>query len=160
MYYMNIFESSIGTIYLKARDNVLVGLSFELYDLEIKDLEIFDKVSLYLEEYFKGKNPSINFDFILENLTLFQKSVLETLFLNIKYGERISYKELGFLVSKNYFNNKAISFRAIGGALNKNPIAIIIPCHRVIGSDGSLKGYRYGLDKKKYLLNLEETSSK
>ena len=69
-------------------------------------------------------------------------------------NEVITYKDLGNLVLKKR-DNKQISYQAIGKALNKNPLAILIPCHRVVGSDNSLKGYAYGLDRKKFLLDLE-----
>ncbi|HLR02712.1 MAG TPA: methylated-DNA--[protein]-cysteine S-methyltransferase [Virgibacillus sp.] len=81
--------------------------------------------------------------------TDFQKSVWEALVNTIPYGETRTYKDIAQTIGKE----KAV--RAVGGAVNKNPISIIIPCHRVIGTNGKMVGYNGGLDKKEHLLNLE-----
>ena len=80
--------------------------------------------------------------------TDFQINVWKTL-LSIKFGETKSYFDIARLI------NNPFSYRAVGNANNKNPISIIIPCHRVVANDGSLGGYGGGLEIKKYLLNLE-----
>lgn len=159
MYYMSIYKSNIGDIYLKAKDDVLIGISFNSYNLELKETSLTNKVKQYLDDYFAKKNPLINFKYDLIDVTPFQKIVLNTLKENVKYGEVITYKELALLVSSKRKDNKKLSFQAVGQALNKNPLVILIPCHRVIGSDKSLKGYAYGIDRKKYLLDLESSSN-
>lgn len=80
--------------------------------------------------------------------TKFQKDVWQAL-VNIPYGETITYKQLAEMIDRP----KAV--RAVGGALNKNPFSIVVPCHRVIGSDGSLTGFGGGLERKKQLLSFE-----
>ncbi|MBU9713699.1 methylated-DNA--[protein]-cysteine S-methyltransferase [Evansella tamaricis] len=100
-----------------------------------------------LDEYFQGKRTS--FDLSLDLIgTKFQTLVWQKV-KDIPYGETKSYKEIAFEIGAP----KAV--RAIGGANNQNPIPIIIPCHRVIGSNGSMVGYGGGLEKKEHLLRLE-----
>lgn len=104
-----------------------------------------------LDEYFKG-NRKI-FDLPLSpNGTAFMQSVYKAL-LKIPYGKTVSYKDVAMAIG----NDKAC--RAVGNANNKNPIAIIIPCHRVIGHNGKLVGYAGGLDTKKALLSLENSNN-
>lgn len=108
---------------------------------------IIEKCKKQLEEYFE--KTRIEFDLTLKlQGTDFQKQVWEEL-LNIPYGKTCSYKEIAIRIGKP----KAV--RAVANAIGKNPIWIIIPCHRVIGSDGSLTGYAGGLEVKKELLSLE-----
>ena len=76
--------------------------------------------------------------------------------MDIPYGETITYGEIGKLIEKD--SGKRVSAQAVGNAVGRNPISIIIPCHRVIGSDGSLKGYAGGIDRKKKLLEMEAFS--
>lgn len=105
------------------------------------------KATLQLKEYFEGNR--IQFDFQLNPKgTEFQKKVWQEL-LNIPFGKTVSYQEL----SKKLGNVKAI--RAVANANGKNPLWIVVPCHRVIGTDGSLTGYSGGLWRKKWLLNHE-----
>ena len=112
-----------------------------------KDTKLLLKAKKELEEYFEGKRKE--FDLPLEQEgTEFQKKVWEAL-ERIPYGETRTYKDVAKMVG----NEKAS--RAVGMANNKNSIPIIIPCHRVIGSNGKLVGYALGLDMKKYLLDLE-----
>ena len=115
---------------------------------EERDTKLLLEAKKQLEEYFEGKRKV--FDLPLEQEgTAFQKRVWEAL-ENIPYGETRTYKE----VAKMIGNEKAS--RAVGMANNKNNIPIIVPCHRVIGSNGKLVGYALGLDMKKYLLDLEK----
>lgn len=100
--------------------------------------------------YFNGNLNQFSFETTLLG-TEFQKQVWKTL-EEIPYGEQWTYKD----IAKSIGNIKAL--RAVGGAINKNPISIAIPCHRVIGSDGSLTGYASGLDHKRFLLHHETAS--
>lgn len=111
--------------------------------------ELTDKLIKELKEYLKGTRKDFTiYDSTLLTGTDFQKRVWKEL-LNIPYGQTKTYKE----IAKAINNEKAI--RAVATAIGKNPLMIIIPCHRVIGSDGNLRGYAYGLDIKKTLLELE-----
>ena len=113
--------------------------------------ELSELAATQLSEYFAGKRKS--FDLPLEVLgTEFRKKVWVAL-TEIPYGETRSYKD----IAESIGNPKAC--RAVGGANNKNPISIIIPCHRVIGAGGSLVGYGGGLEKKTMLLDLERKNS-
>lgn len=101
-----------------------------------------------LEQYFAGRRESFSLPLDLYGTT-FQKQVWQAL-TTIPYGERRSYKQMAEAIG----SPKAV--RAVGGANNRNPIPIIIPCHRVVGADGSLTGYAGGLDLKQLLLGLED----
>ncbi|MGN0004937.1 MAG: methylated-DNA--[protein]-cysteine S-methyltransferase [Candidatus Gastranaerophilaceae bacterium] len=114
---------------------------------QIFETELIKRTFVEIEEYFDGKRR--NFDIPTNPKgTEFQKRVWEEL-KKIPYGKTESYGK----IAKKIGNPKAQ--RAVGMANNKNPVPIIIPCHRVIGKNGSLTGYAYGLDVKKYLLNIE-----
>lgn len=112
-----------------------------------KKTEFTDLVYNEIMEYLNGKRKSFDIKYQI-NGTEFQKKVWKEL-TNIPYGETRSYKEIAIAIG----NPKAS--RAVGMANNKNPISIVVPCHRVIGSDGKLVGYAGGLDIKKALLDLE-----
>jgi methylated-DNA-[protein]-cysteine S-methyltransferase len=116
-----------------------------------KETPLIKKAALQFGEYFKGKLKSFNLPLTMQG-TDFQMKVWNAL-KNIPYGKTISYGELAAMIG----NPKAC--RAVGMANNRNPIAIIVPCHRVIGHDGSLTGYGGGLELKQKLLELEKSAS-
>ncbi|HET7522196.1 MAG TPA: methylated-DNA--[protein]-cysteine S-methyltransferase [Bacillales bacterium] len=118
----------------------------------VHDSEPVSPAVRQLNEYFRGERFSFDLPLVLIG-TSFQKKVWEAL-THIGYGETRTYKE----VAQSLGAGKAV--RAVGNANNKNPIPIIIPCHRVIGSNGSLVGYGGGIDKKQYLLEIEKTHAK
>lgn len=126
--------------------------SIKLYDskpkIETKRNNITDGVISYLISYFEGNNLNVSFPLNMFPYTEFQKSVWNEL-LKIPYGTTISYKSL----ARRLGNPSAI--RAVAAANGKNPFPILVPCHRVIGSDGSMTGYAYGIPLKEYLLDLE-----
>lgn len=161
--YKTEVTSPLGILTLTSDGKHLTGLFIEnqkyflngMTNLIQKDnLEIFNKTKNWLEIYFKGENPSINELKILPRGTEFQKIVWDYL-LTIPYGKTITYKELGKIVAKKLEKN-SMSAQAIGTAVGHNPISIIIPCHRVIGTNGALTGYAGGIEKKAYLLALEK----
>lgn len=119
-------------------------------------LEILLKTKKWLDRYFSGKRPDINELDINLIGSEFRKNVWEIL-KNIPYGETTTYKEIAKILA-NQKEISRMSAQAVGGAVGHNPISIIIPCHRVIGSDGSLTGYAGGLDKKIYLLEHERVN--
>ena len=114
--------------------------------------EEMKKCQLQIEEYFEGKRKDFDLNLRFEG-TEFRKKVWQAL-LNVPYGKTASYKDIAVMVE----SPKAV--RAVGGANHNNPFWIVVPCHRIIGSDGSLTGYGGGLDKKKFLLELEKTICK
>ena len=117
----------------------------------VKESALLKEAALQLEQYFAGKRKAFDLPLALKG-TAFQLKVWRAL-QEIPYGQTRSYGEIAQAVG----NKRAA--RAVGGANNKNPISIIIPCHRVIGADGKLVGYGGGLEKKVYLLALEKRHS-
>jgi len=113
-----------------------------------QETPLIKKAALQFEEYFNGKRKTFNLPLIMHG-TVFQKKVWKAL-QNIPYGKTVSYGEIAAKIG----NPKAC--RAVGLANNRNPISIIVPCHRVIGSNGSLTGYGGGLELKQQLLDLEK----
>ena len=116
------------------------------------ELPAFAETVRWLDTYFTGKEP----DFlppITLNTTPFRREVCEIM-LTIPYGETMSYGQIADIIAERR-GLERMSAQAVGGAVGHNPISIIIPCHRIIGSDGSLTGYGGGLDKKIALLKLE-----
>lgn len=146
---MFCYNSSIGKIYLEEENEHIVRISFSKIFGEQKETQLIKETCKQLSEYFEGKRKSFTLPITLKGSD-FQLRVWKAL-SEIPYGETRCYKDIARVVG----NPKAS--RAVGMANNKNPIAIIIPCHRVIGSNGNLTGYAGGLDKKLQLLKLEQT---
>ncbi len=145
------YDTKIGKIFIEADGGSLTRISF----LEISgtklETPLIKRTFLELEEYFDGKRKSFDISLKIEG-TKFQKSVWNAL-MTIPYGETMSYKDIAKLIG----NEKAS--RAVGMANNKNKLPIIIPCHRVIASNGDLTGYAGGIEIKEKLLNLEKAFS-
>ncbi|CDF57399.1 methylated-DNA--[protein]-cysteine S-methyltransferase [Thermobrachium celere] len=150
--YISFYDSPIGLIKISANERAIVSLDFVYKKSKEKENEIIKACKKQLDEYFKGTRKEFDIDIEIEG-TEFQKMVWREL-KKIPYGQKRSYKDIAIAIG----NEKAV--RAIGGANNKNKIAIIIPCHRVVGSDGSLTGYAGGLWRKQWLLEHEEKYSK
>ena len=148
------YNSIIGNIYISADDNNLLGLSYNIRNTpsQYRQNDIIRLTVEQLNEYFLGKRKIFNLPINIQG-TEFQKTVWKEL-NKIPYGETRTYKEIAQFIGKENAQ------RAVGNANNKNPIAIIIPCHRVIGSNGTLTGYAGGINKKKFLLNLEKNFTK
>jgi methylated-DNA-[protein]-cysteine S-methyltransferase len=148
--YYATYESPFGPITLQSDGKFLTALNFGLHDqdnLGLPLLDIFIWTRQELDEYFSGARKT--FSVPLKTIgTPFQKQVWDAL-LEIPYGETRSYEDMAIQIG----NPKAC--RAIGMANNRNKVGIIIPCHRVIGKNGSLVGYAGGLDKKIGLLEME-----
>lgn len=149
------YDTEIGRIKISEKDEKIIGLGFSDYKKENeieKETDAIRKTYLQLKKYLSGKRK--NFDIEIEMIgTEFQKKVWKEL-LNIPYGETRSYKDIAIAIG----NGKAC--RAVGNANNKNPIAIIVPCHRVVGSNGSMTGYAGGLNIKEKLLKIEKYNIK
>lgn len=146
------FHSAVGPIYLVASEDGLRGAFWKKQDIPyIKDItehQVLKKTVEEMSEYLVGKRKTFTIKLDLQGTT-FQKSVWEAL-LEIPYGKTCTYTD----IAKKIKNIKAV--RAVGAANGKNPISIIIPCHRVIGSNGTLTGYAGGLKVKEKLLTLEK----
>lgn len=147
------YNSPIGTIEIQVENDELISLEFVNENKsEHNKSEYVDVVIKQIDEYFNGKRKKFNLNIKISG-TNFQNKVWHEL-INIPYGETISYKDLAEKIG----NDKA--YRAVGNANNKNKISIVIPCHRVIGSNKKLVGYAGGVDKKKWLINFEKTVDK
>lgn len=147
------YDTKIGKLGIAEEYGFLTNIYFmnmkQPLDSKLYETEIIRETYNQLCEYFDGKR--IEFDIpINPSGTSFQQKVWCEL-LNIPYGETRTYKDIAVAIGKE----KAV--RAVGNANNKNPIPIIIPCHRIVGSDKGLVGYVGGLDVKKYLLELEKS---
>ena len=116
-------------------------------------MPIFDETKKWLDIYFSGKNPDFTPKYKIENLTPFRKQVIGIM-NEIPYGKTITYNDIAKEIAKSK-GIERMSAQAVGGAVGWNPICIIIPCHRVIGSDGSLTGYGGGINNKIKLLEIE-----
>ena len=159
--YINHYSSSLGEILLAADDIGLTGLWFEgqkYYALglgkeqEERETPVLEAAGQWLDTYFSGKEPKTALTIHLRG-TAFQNEVWEIL-CAIPYGRTMTYGEIAAeLAGRRGLPH--MSAQAVGGAVGHNPISIIIPCHRVLGSDGSLTGYAGGIDKKEKLLELE-----
>lgn len=150
--YISYYDSPIGLIKITANENAITGLDFVYKKTKEEENNLIIICKKQLDEYFKGERIEFDLDIHL-NGTEFQVAVWNEL-KKIPYGEKRSYKD----IAKAIGNEKAV--RAVGGANNKNKIAIIVPCHRVVGSDGSLTGYAGGLWRKQWLLEHENRNSK
>lgn len=159
MEYFCFLNSPIGELTLVSNGKSLVELIFGKVEKEgltnNENLEIFKQTKNWLSRYFNGEKP-LPSELNLEPFgSPFRKKVWEAL-LKIPYGKTKSYKEISEIV----LPNKKMAARAVGGAISKNPIPIIIPCHRVIGSNGKLTGFSGGIEKKIFLLNHENAQFK
>ena len=150
-------DSPVGALKLVAHDQALVAVMWDNEDHKrVRLAELIEniqhpmllKVKQQLEQYFAGQRQQFNLPLDFQG-TDFQQQVWRAL-LTIPYGETRSYKDIALQIG----NEKAV--RAVGAANGRNPISIIAPCHRVIGSGGALVGFAGGLDKKQILLSLEQ----
>ncbi len=145
--YSSFLETEIGRILITANNDTLLSVDFTNQKIEEHENLLTKSVKQELVEYFNGTRTS--FSFFPYDLYGFQKKVLEQV-LMIPYGATASY----YKIAKALGNGKAV--RAVANAISKNPYLILIPCHRVIGKDGALHGYRGGIEKKAYLLEKEK----
>lgn len=164
MTYKYIYKTpkQFSNIVMNSDGEYLTGLWFEeskdslkhKIDCEQKELLIFQKTSKWLDIYFSGKNPDFTPKYKIDNLTSFRKEVINIM-NNIPFGEVLTYSDIAKIISKNR-GIKRMSSQAVGGAVGWNPICIIIPCHRVVGKNGSLTGYGGGIKNKVALLSHEK----
>ena len=162
MMYSYHYSSPLGGITLASDGKALTGLWIDeqkyfphkLISESIEsELPIFTQTCNWLDIYFSGRIPDFTPSISL-NTTPFRKAVYEIL-LTIPYGQTMTYGEIANIIAEQN-GVERMSAQAVGGAVGRNPISIIIPCHRVVGADGSLTGYAGGLDRKIELLKLEK----
>lgn len=162
MHYTTKYNSPIGELLLSADEVGLTGLWFtdqKYYALYLdknnqeKETPILKQAKKWLDIYFSDKEPDVNvpLHFIGSE---FQNKVWEILY-SIPYGKTITYGQIANILAKQK-GLKRMSAQAVGGAVGHNQISIIVPCHRVVGSNGSLTGYAGGIKRKKYLLEHEK----
>lgn len=161
MIYTYHYDSPLGGITLSSSGQELTGLWFDgqkyfgpliLEECEEKRLPVFERTACWLDIYFSGKAPDFTPPLLMET-TPFRKAVWEIM-LTIPFGQTMSYGEIADRIAKQKGLSK-MSAQAVGGAVGHNSISLIIPCHRVVGTNGSLTGYAGGIDKKVKLLELE-----
>ena len=173
MYYKTVYYSPVGNITLACdeKENI-VGLWLEgqnyfaetikdIADSEIikeNNLEIFKKTKIWLDRYFKGEKPEISELPLAPAGNDFRQRVWQIL-CEIPYGKVYTYGEIARKIAREY-NKEKMSAQAVGNAVGHNPISIIIPCHRVVGSNGSLTGYAGGIEMKIKLLKHEGVNMK
>lgn len=153
-----VYHSPLGPILLAADDAGVTGLWFEGQKYYARGLEpqaqairtpIHDQACQWLDEYFAGRRPEALPPLHLLG-TAFQRSVWEML-LRIPYGQTTTYSDL----ARGLGGEGGSMARAVGSAVGRNPISVMVPCHRVIGANGNLTGYAGGMDRKISLLTLE-----
>ncbi len=155
-----IYQSKLGDISVLANDEGLLGCYFlgqkyfeDGYETEnvVEGNNAFlDEVKVWLDDYFAGKNPELSRLTLAPEGTAFQKKVWAIL-AQIPYGQTMTYGEIATKLN-------CASAQAVGGAVGKNPLSIIVPCHRVLGSQGQLTGYAGGVERKRWLLEHENAN--
>lgn len=143
------YEFLIGPLKIGYDDNFIVSIrKVEFDNKKNKIISAIDRIYGQLLEYFEGKRREFEFSYKLVG-TEFQLKVWDEI-IRIPYGETRTYKEIAVAIGSPN------SCRAVGNAANKNPLMIVVPCHRVVGSKGQLTGYANGIDIKRTLLNIEK----
>lgn len=146
-------KTDMGQIIIIEENNKITEISFDNNknprDYTDKESSLIKEVKKQLQEYFKGQRKTFDFSIEMKG-TPFQRDTWNAL-LEIPYGETRSYKEIAEAIGRPK------AYRAVGMANNRNSISIVVPCHRVIGANGSLVGYGGGLEIKEALLNHEKS---
>ncbi len=160
MQYVKYIESPLGRLMVTANNNMLTGVlhnnqKYETYfnnhPYYEKDIPFFYSVEKWFDIYFSGKEPDFAIP-VFFNGTYFQNMVWNIL-MTIPYGKSVSYGYISSVIS--FKTHAKMSPQAVGGAVKRNPVSIIIPCHRVTASNGYISGYAGGIEKKRILLELE-----
>ena len=150
MIYQYSYETKLGSVTIVEEDGALLAITtHRTYEGIKQETPLINEAYRQLSEYLLGERK--RFDLPLNPQgTVFQQQVWKAL-CDIPYGETRSYKQIAEAIG----NPKAV--RAVGMANNRNPLLIVVPCHRVIGADGKLVGYAAGIEKKEFLLKLEKS---
>ena len=161
MDYTHHYDSPLGGITLASDGEALTGLWFDgqkyfaatlAAEHEEAPLPVFEEAEHWLDVYFSGREPDFTPPLSIQ-ATAFRTAVWRAL-LTIPYGQTVSYGLLAAKIAEREGFSR-VSARAVGAAVGRNPVSLIIPCHRVVGANGSLTGYAGGLERKARLLTLE-----
>ena len=162
MHYVSHYESPLGTMTVASDGDRLTGLWFDgqKYDRStISDdavlqplLPVFTQAAQWLDAYFEGSDPGFTPPISVEGSDF--KTMVTTIMLSIPFGATSTYARIATEVARRT-GRRHMSAQAVGGAVGHNPIALIVPCHRVLASDGGLRGYAGGVDRKEWLLKME-----
>lgn len=157
------YDSPVGRLLLAEKEDALVGIWMEgqkyflgtlkKEEKKEEDTAVLKRTRRWLDSYFKGEKPPIHELTLKPAGSEFQKAVWKLL-CQIPYGEVTTYGKIAEKIAAGQ-GLSSMSAQAVGGAVGHNPISIVIPCHRVVGANGSLTGYAGGIDKKVKLLTLE-----
>jgi methylated-DNA-[protein]-cysteine S-methyltransferase len=150
MTYRYSYETVLGSVTFVEEDGALLAIStHRTFEGIEQETPLIKEAYRQLSEYLKGERKGFDLSLLIKGTT-FQQQVWKAL-LEIPYGETRSYKQIAVAIG----NPKAV--RAVGMANNRNPLLIVVPCHRVIGANGKLVGYGAGIEKKEFLLRLEKS---
>lgn len=163
MLYQQSYHSPLGELTLVSNETALVGLWFKgqkYYQatitgqsVQLQETPVLKQVTRWLDAYFLSKKPSPTEIPLFPQVTAFRRAVLAVL-QEVPYGQTRTYGQIAQTLATR-LHRRSLSAQAVGGAVGHNPIALLIPCHRIIGSTGKLTGYAAGLAKKAQLLELE-----
>ena len=162
MHYLSHYESPLGAMTMASDGERLTGLWFDgqKYDRSTIDgnaelkphLPVFTQTAQWLDAYFEGTDPGFTPPIRVEGSDF--KTMVSSIMLSIPFGTTSTYARVAAEVARRT-GRKQMSAQAVGGAVGHNPIVLIVPCHRVLASDGSLRGYAGGVDRKEWLLEME-----
>ena len=162
MHYLSHYESPLGAMTMASDGEHLTGLWFDgqKYDRStISDeavvqplLPVFTQTARWLDAYFEGTDPGFTPPIRVEGSDF--KKMVTSIMLSIPFGATSTYARIAAEVARRT-GRKQMSAQAVGGAVGRNPIVLIVPCHRVVGANGSLRGYAGGVDRKERLLEME-----
>ena len=162
MHYLNHYESPLGTMTMASDGEHLTGLWFDgqKYDRSTIDgnaelkphLPVFTQTTQWLDAYFEGTDPGFTPPISVEGSDF--KKMVSSIMLSIPFGATSTYARIAAEVARRT-GRTHMSAQAVGGAVGRNPIVLIVPCHRVLASNGSLRGYAGGVDRKERLLQME-----
>lgn len=161
MFFISKYKSPVGEITIASNGEKLTGLWFDGQknfadtlpeNYEEKDLPVFEQTKKWLDIYFSGKAPDFTPPLDMGGISPFRKRVWEIM-LEIPFGQTSTYGKIAKQIAEE--TGKKVSAQAVGGAVGHNSISLVIPCHRVVGTNGGLTGYAGGIDKKIKLLRLE-----
>ena len=163
VYTTHYYHSPVGSLLLAEEEGALIGVWMEGQKYfpcslrgkmeEKQDSKVLNGAKKWLDRYFRGERPPVDELALAPSGSEFRKEVWKIL-CEIPYGEVTTYGEIAQKIAEGRGLDR-MSAQAVGGAVGHNPISIIIPCHRVVGADGSLTGYAGGIQKKIRLLELE-----
>lgn len=161
MFYTSKYLSPLGGITIASNGKELTGLWFDGQkyfadnlpkEHEEKELPVFAQTKKWLDIYFSGKAPDFTPPLAMDGISPFRKRVWEIM-LSIPFGQTLTYGKIAKQIAEE--TGKKVSAQAVGGAVGHNSVSLVIPCHRVVGANGSLTGYAGGIDKKTALLKTE-----